>query len=164
MWEVNAEYLTDEGKHVYGLYKASDKEVSDSFAVGVREQFSERAKDGALEQELAIRAQIRRHVFGDRPAPEVSIPTQMINDKKRSVDVVAVKKENFEAEKAETWKRAKLQAGTSVLDLDSSPEKTSPVALPPTVAAQPVSARAGLGSFALSWSQACSAHWAPHSS
>ncbi|CAJ1352020.1 unnamed protein product [Effrenium voratum] len=129
VWEINAEYLTEEGKRLYGLHKGGTKEITDDFVEEVKKED---------EEEDAKRSRIREQFFGERPAAVPSVTQQMQDKQKRALEksAVSVTKEKFEMEQEGVFKKAKtwslnMQSSGSVIDLDSSPQKVvspSPVA------------------------------------
>ena len=149
VWEIIAEYLTEEGKRLYGLHKGGTKEITDDFVEEVKKEqlwveavmhkrFAERSRSKEDEEEDAKRNRIREQVFGERPAAVPSVTQQMQDKQKRALEksAVSVKKEKFEMEQEGVFKKAKtwslnMQSSGSVIDLDSSPQKVvspSPVA------------------------------------
>ena len=149
VWEINAEYLTEEGKRLYGLHKGGTKEITDDFVEEVKKEqlwveavmhkrFAERSRSKEDEEEDAKRNRIREQAFGERPAAVPSVTQQMQDKQKRALEksAVSVKKEKFEMEQEGVFKKAKtwslnMQSSGSVIDLDSSPQKVvspSPVA------------------------------------
>ncbi|CAJ1407201.1 unnamed protein product [Effrenium voratum] len=141
VWEIKAEYLTEEGKRLYGLHKGGTKEITDDFVEEVKKEqlwveavmhkrFAERSRSKEDEEEDAKRNRIREQVFGERPAAAPSVTQQMQDKQKRALEksAVSVKKEKFEMEQEGVFKKAKtwslnMQSSGSVIDLDSSPQK-----------------------------------------
>ena len=126
------EYLTEEGKKVYGAFKAGAKEMPEHFEEEVlKEQEwvttimnNLYQKRRANKQQDQMRCQIRQAFFGEQPRNEESITERM------EAREVTIKREQEEADKTHVFKKARvwsqeLKASRSVIDLDSPQERSS---------------------------------------
>ena len=140
------EYLTEEGKQVYGAFKAGNKEMPNGFEEEVlKEQqwmttIMEKLyrKRRANPNEEHMRLQIRQGLFGEQPQQEESVTERM------EAHNVRVKLEQEESNKTRIFKKAKvwsqeLKASCSCIDLDSvnedneapNPRTSSSASVPP---------------------------------
>ena len=126
------EYLTEEGKKVYGAFKAGAKEMPEHFEEEVlKEQEwvttimnNLYQKRRANKQQDQIRCQIQQALFGEQPRNEESITERM------ETREVTIKREQEETDKTHVFKKARvwsqeLKASRSVIDLDSPQERSS---------------------------------------
>ena len=123
------EYLTEEGRQVYGAFKAGNKEMPNGFEEEVlkEQQWVSTIMDKLYRKrrtnpnEENMRLQIRQGLFGDQPQKEESVTEKMETHNAR------VKLEQEESSKTRIFKRAKvwsqeLKASCSFIDLDSDNE------------------------------------------
>lgn len=143
-------FLTEAGRHLYGEYKAGQKELPPRFEEQVfKEQewvsllmenrFKERKANKNEEQ---MRHGIRAQVFGDKP-PSKEDALEIVEN--RQSNRAAVKREIFEENQASFFKRAKTfshlisQEPGACIDLDSDSDKengTSASSMPPKLGPQ----------------------------
>eukprot|EP00438_Fugacium_kawagutii_P023266 Skav224631 [mRNA] locus=scaffold1903:97011:98423:- [translate_table: standard] len=140
------EYLTEEGKKLYGMFRNGAKDFPEEFEEellkeqtwikAIMEKVQKARKQTEEEKaEEQHRQNIRKALFNEAPKDESSIIERMQAAEKERVEHVKVKRELAEHEKSNVFKRAKtwslqLRASETVIDLEtptSTPEKADSV-------------------------------------
>ena len=109
---ANDEYLTEDGKKAYGMFKAGDKDGFPEFEQDVRKEqervkavmekrYSQRREN---KEEVQKKAKIRFALFGEAPQKEESI-TEKIDKKEKQL--IQVKREREEEAKEAVLKKAR---------------------------------------------------------
>lgn len=138
------EYLTEDGKQLYGKFKNGNKDLPEDWEVEIEKEqewvhaimtkrYKERKATKKDKEEENTRAAIRHALWGERPSKEPSVTEKM---EALEQEKVQVKRELAESEKTRVIKKAKawsqqLRASHTVIDLDSNSEaEERPAAVP----------------------------------